>query len=91
MRTPEQRAHNYMLALEYEAEWQDMVDRRKEDICHRDDAVAQAIDRFVQAGLDDLVLDDILTLLAEDELHREGADELANNIDKLIRKEGWSR
>lgn len=87
MQTPEQRAHNRMLALEYEAEWQDMLDRRKEDICHRGDAVAQAIDRFVQAGLNDFVLDDILTLLAEDELLREEADK----ISEFVQKKGWLR
>lgn len=76
-----------MLALEYEAEWQDMLDRRKEDICHRGDAVAQAIDRFVQAGLNDFVLDDILTLLAEDELLREEADK----ISEFVQKKGWLR
>lgn len=91
MQTPEQRAHNYMLAIEAENDWQDQIDRRKEDICHRDDAVAKAIDRFVQAGIDDLVLDQILTLLAEYELLKEGADILADNIDKLVQKEGWSR
>lgn len=87
MQTPEQRAHNHMLALEYEAEWQDMVDRRKEDICHRGDAVAQAIDRFVQAGINDFLLDDILTLLAEDELQREEADK----ISEFVQKKGWLR